>query len=165
MKHHIRFQALSLSVLIKYSFQLPNKPIFLISFSPPVSQPSWIRALSQFSSTSNWAAFGRFRQQRSDGKVGWFTRCFFGSWDYSWLKIQRVCGYCPSFNFSESRNSKSRALPVLGVDFVGNPYLWQIKSVLEIEDPNPPSISLFMYVNTLLLYIEGICRSLLHFES
>lgn len=39
-------------------------------------------------------------------------------------KSRGVCGFCPSFGSSQSRNSKSRALPVLSVDFMGKPLLF-----------------------------------------
>ncbi|KAB1216730.1 Thioredoxin-like 1-2, chloroplastic [Morella rubra] len=34
-----------------------------------------------------------------------------------------VCGFCPFVGSSQSRDSKARALPVLGVDFMGKPLL------------------------------------------
>lgn len=38
-------------------------------------------------------------------------------------KSRMVCGFCPFVGSSQSRDSKARTLPVLGVDFMGKPLL------------------------------------------
>jgi len=48
-------------------------------------------------------------------------------------KSRRVCGFCPSFG-----SSKSRALPVLGVDFMGRPLLMADQKRLGDWSPKSP---------------------------
>ncbi|XP_062170276.1 thioredoxin-like 1-2, chloroplastic isoform X2 [Alnus glutinosa] len=56
-------------------------------------------------------------------------------------KSRGVCGFCPSFGSSQSRNSKSRALPVLSVDFMGKPLLFADQT--QTGDWSPKSHSNF----------------------
>lgn len=78
-------------------------------------------------------------------------------------KSRGVRGFCPSFG-----SSKSRALPVLGVDFMGKPLLMADQTHLGDWSPKSPrnfSVRVCEYFAFAVLYFEGICRSLLHFGN
>jgi len=81
-------------------------------------------------------------------------------------KSRGVCGFCPSFGSSQSRNSKSRALPVLSVDFMGKPLLFADQK--QTGDWSPKSHSNFSvrvceYFSLTVLYFCCILGTNAHY--